>query len=406
MNNFITKIKSIAYHNADKIIEIRRHLHQNPELSFEENKTTNYIYQLLQSHNIECIKGPLQTGVTAYIKGKNETKKTILLRADIDALPIEEKNNTINYASHNKGVMHACGHDAHTASMIGTILILNQLNQEFEGTVKIVFQPGEEVLPGGAQLLIQKGILNESKINLAICQHVYPNLTVGKIGIREGLYMASTDEVHIEIIGKGGHAALVNDYINPISIGANLIQQIQNEFPYYLDENNVPKNKHNHIPMVIAFGKFEALGATNIIPNSAILKGTIRTMNEEFRKDIKLKIKTIIQNLEQQHKAIIKLNIIDGYPCIENNIEITRLIKQYAKQYLGNEYVEDLDLRMTADDFAYFSQAIPSCYYRLGTSSLNQTNNFNLHSATFNIDEAALEIGSGLMAYNCMSLLQ
>ena len=394
----INTIKNLANFHFKDVVEFRRHIHQHPELSFQEFKTSEFVCSILDKHSISYTKGIVKTGVVAIIEGKKPSKKTILIRADLDALPIEEKNS-VKYISKNSGVMHACGHDAHTASVLGTAIILNELKSEFEGTVKIMFQPGEEVLPGGASLMIKEGVLQNPKVDVAIAQHVFPSMEVGKVGFRSEMYMASTDEIHITITGKGGHAAMAGEYNNPVLVAASIIKEIEKQFPFVIDDEGVSRNTKNTIPTVIAFGKIEGKGATNVIPETVYLAGTFRTMDELWRNEVKEKIKQISNDVCQIYKVKIDLNIIDGYPFLSNDIAVTNLCKQAAVEYLGQENVEDLPLRMTAEDFAYISQVIPSCFYRLGTGNKLKGITSGVHTATFDIDEEALKISTGLMAW-------
>lgn len=398
MQELITKIKALAAQHADEIISIRRHIHQHPELSFEEINTSAFVCSVLDKYETPYTKGIVKTGIVALIEGKNPMKQTILLRADLDALPIEEKND-VTYKSQNAGVMHACGHDAHTASVLGTAIILSQLTSEFEGTVKVMFQPGEEVLPGGASLMIKEGVLRNPTVDKAFGQHVFPSMEVGKVGFRKGMYMASTDELHITITGKGGHAAMAGEYNNPIVVAAHIITAIEKEFPFAIDAEGVARNTHNNIPTVIAFGKVEAKGATNVIPESVYLAGTFRTMDEAWRVTVKEKITRIIESICETYHATASINIEKGYPFLTNDEVVTEQAKQSAILYLGKENVEDLPLRMTAEDFAYITQEVPSCFYRVGTANKAQGITSGVHTATFNIDEKALELASGLMAW-------
>lgn len=394
----INNIKQLAHQYFDEVISFRRHLHQHPELSFQEFKTAEYVCSILDKYNIPYTKGIVKTGIIAIIEGKNPNKKTILLRADLDALPIEEQNN-VEYKSQNVGVMHACGHDVHTASVLGTAIILNQLKHEFEGTVKIMFQPGEEVLPGGSSLMIKEGVLQNPKVDVAIAQHVFPSMEVGKVGFKEGMYMASTDELHITITGKGGHAAMAGDYQNPLVVAAHVITEIEKQFPFTIDAEGVARNTTNNIPTVIAFGKIEGKGATNVIPESVYLAGTFRTMDEVWRKEVKNKITEIIQEVSFKYNTKATINIVDGYPFLTNDALTTQHCRQAAIEYLGKENVEDLPLRMTAEDFAYITQQVPSCFYRLGTGNTSKGITSGVHTSTFDIDEKALEISCGLMAW-------
>lgn len=398
MQDILNHIKELARKHAEEVIAIRRHIHQFPELSFEEINTSAYVCSILDKHHIAYTKGIVKTGIVAIIEGKNPSKKTLLLRADLDALPIEEKNE-VSYKSQHPGVMHACGHDAHTASVLGTAIILQQLKNDFEGTVKIMFQPGEEVLPGGASLMIKEGVLQNPKVDKAFGQHVFPSMEVGKVGFRKGMYMASTDELHITIFGKGGHAAMAGEYKNPLIVVAHIITEIEKQFPFVIDEDGVARNTENNIPTVIAFGKLEAMGATNVIPESAYLAGTFRTMDEKWRVAVKEKITHIIETICKTYQVTATIDIKNGYPFLMNDEVVTEQAKQAAILYLGKENVEDLPLRMTAEDFAYITQEVPSCFYRLGTANKAQGITSGVHTATFNIDEKALEIASGLMAW-------
>jgi amidohydrolase len=401
----ISEIKLLSKEIFNEILSVRRHIHKHPELSFKEYKTSEFICSILDKHKITYTKNIVETGIIAIIEGNNPTTKTILLRADLDALPIEEENNT-DYKSINLGIMHACGHDVHSASIIGTAIILNKLKHTFNGTIKIMFQPGEEVLPGGASLMIEAGVLQNPRVDLAIAQHVFPSMEVGKVGFRSGMYMASTDELHITINGKGGHAAMPAEYINPLNAASAIIQEIEKEFPFYFDEDGVSKNSHNHIPTVVAFGKIEGKGATNIIPASVYMGGTFRTMDETWRAEVKEKIKSIILSVCEKYKATADINIENGYPFLVNDIELTVRCKVLAIDYLGKENVEDLPLRMTAEDFSYITQKVPSCFYRLGTGNKQKGITNGVHTSTFDIDEKALEISTGLMAWMTINEMQ
>lgn len=380
-----------------EVISIRRHLHKYPELSFQEYKTAEFVASLLEAHGIPYTSGIVKTGIVAVIEGKRPGK-TILLRADLDALPIQEKN-TVDYVSCNDGVMHACGHDVHTASVLGTAIILNRLKDQFEGTVKIMFQPGEEVLPGGASLMIKAGVLQQPHVDLALAQHVFPSMETGKVGFRKGMYMASTDELHITISGKGGHAAMAAEYNNPLVVAAHIITEIEREFSVETDAEGVARHTGNQIPTVVVFGKIEGKGATNVIPESVYMAGTLRTMNEQWRARVKDRLREIIGGICEAYKAKADINIIDGYPFLINDDAVTEMCRQSAIEYLGEEHVENLPLRMTAEDFAYISQEVPSCFYRLGTGNKQRGITAGVHTPTFDIDEEALGISTGLMAW-------
>ena len=381
-------ISQLAEKYFNQVVEIRRHLHQNPELSFKEFETSKYIISLLDSWDIKYRSGIANTGIECIIEGRNAHKRTIALRADLDALPVNEENN-IPYKSKNKGVMHACGHDAHTASLLGTMLILKELKDQFEGSIKFIFQPAEELLPGGAKQMIKEGILENPSPEFIIGQHVYPELSCGTVGFRKGVYMASADELYLTIKGKGGHAALPKKTTNTVLIASEIIVALQK-----VSKELAPKN----IPTVLSIGKVIANGATNVIPDEVYLEGTFRTFDENWRKNAHTEISNIAKSIAEKKGATVDINIKNGYPVLVNNEDTTEKAINYAKEYLGEEHVEELNLRLTAEDFAYYSQKIPATFYRLGTSALTESSN-PLHSANFNIDEKSLKIGMGTMTY-------
>jgi len=393
------KIKQLAKKYHSEIITIRRHLHAHPELSFEEYNTSEFIASKLKEYNIPFKKGIVKTGIVALIEGKNSSKKTVALRADMDALPINETNEC-EYVSTNAGIMHACGHDVHTASVLGTAKILNELKNEFEGTVKLIFQPGEEKLPGGASLMIKEGVLENPKPNTIFGQHVFPSMQVGKVGFKSGMYMASTDELYITVKGTGGHAAMPNDYNNPLLIASKILIELHKAFmempPAFstLEADNAPTP-----PTVLAFGKIIGNGATNVIPDEVKIEGTFRTMDEAWRAEAHSKMKKIAEEVALSMKGICDFRIEKGYPFLVNDEQVTEAAKEAAIEFLGKENVEELPLRMTAEDFAFFSQQLPSCFYRLGTGNKSKGITSGVHTSTFDIDEEALEIGAGLMAW-------
>lgn len=389
MQDIKSIIKQKASSYKQEVIAIRRHLHQYPELSFQEFETSKYVCEKLDEYGIEYKSGYVKTGIVGLIEGNNPDSKIIALRADLDALPITEENK-VDYKSKNEGVMHACGHDVHTSSLLGVAKILNELKTEFEGTVKLIFQPGEEKLPGGASLMIEEGVLENPKPNAVIGQHVYPQLEAGKVGFKSGMYMASTDELHVTVHGKGGHAALPHLIVDPILISAHIITGLQ---------QIVSRNSHPTVPTVLSFGKVQANGATNIIPDKVELEGTFRAMNEKWRTDAHIKMKKMAEQIAEGMGGSCEFNILKGYPFLVNDEELTNNAKQYAKEYLGEENVVDLELRMTAEDFAYYSQKAPSCFYRLGVKNDENTTVTGLHTSTFNIDEGAIETSIGLMSW-------
>jgi amidohydrolase len=404
MNTLLEKIKSRAKELLPQIIEIRRHLHANPELSFKEFKTSEFVCDKLKELGIEYQSGWVKTGVVALVKGKNPTKKTIALRADLDALPIQE-TNSVTYASTQNGIMHACGHDVHAASLLGVAQILQELKDEFEGTVKFIFQPGEEKLPGGASLMIAEGVLQNPAPVSIFGQHVAPQLQTGTVGFRPGMYMASADEIYIEVCGTGGHAALPEQYNNPLLIASKILLQLQKEF--MSDSVLTHQNKSAYeiaIPTVLAFGKITADGATNVIPEKVFIEGTFRTFDEKWRIKAHALMKKMAEDIAVACKGKCSFKIDLGYPFLVNDSSITKNAKEAACAYLGADKVVDLELRMTSEDFAFYSQQIPSCFYRLGTR--NATKNSNVHTSTFDVDENSLEIGMGLMSWLALSELR
>lgn len=398
----ISQIKQLSEELFERLVAIRRHIHQHPELSFQEYNTSAYIQSVLKEHGIPFKTGMVKTGIVAIIEGKDPKSKTLMLRGDMDALPIEEKNE-VSYRSVNKGVMHACGHDVHTTNVLGAAIILNKLRDSFSGTLKLMFQPGEEVLPGGASLMIAEGVLEDPKVDVAIAQHVFPSMETGKVGFKSGMYMASTDELYVTIHGKGGHAAMPADYVNPLLIASEFLLKVQHTF---MLPNALKGTKGENIPTVVAFGKIEGKGATNVIPDKVDLEGTFRTMNEEWRMEVHDKLKAIVQEISDANSIRSSIRIEKGYPFLVNDETLTTKCVAWAKEYLGEENVEELPLRMTAEDFAFISQKVPSCFYRLGTGNVAKGIRSGVHTATFDIDEAALKTGAGLMAYLAIKQLQ
>ncbi len=382
------KIKELAEGYAQEIITIRQHLHAHPELSFEEFETARFVSEKLDSYGIVA-KQVAKTGLVALIEGKDPTSKVIALRADMDALPILEAND-VPYKSQNPGVMHACGHDVHTSSLLGTAKILHALKDEFTGSVKLIFQPGEERIPGGASLMIKDGALTNPSPSNILGQHVMPLIPVGKVGFREGMYMASTDEIYVTVTGKGGHGAMPEYNIDPVLIAAHIIVAMQQ----IISRRASPKT-----PSVLSFGKVIAEGATNVIPNEVKIEGTFRTMDEVWRKNAHEKMVKLAEGIAEAMGGTCEFRILGGYPFLRNEPALTKRTREHAVAYLGRENVVDLDLWMAAEDFAYYSQEIDACFYRLGVRNESKGITSSVHTPTFNIDEGALEVGAGLMAW-------
>lgn len=390
------RIHALATKYYEDILQIRRHIHANPELSFEEFKTSAYIKEELNKLNITFTEGFVKTGIVGKIHCKNPGVKTLALRADMDALPIVEQNN-VAYKSQHSEIMHACGHDVHTACLLGAAKILNDLKDELEGTILLVFQPAEEKLPGGAKLMMEEGALTDPKPEIIIGQHVMPGLQSGKVGFKPGMYMASTDEIYLTIKGIGGHAAMPHQLTDNVLITAHIIVALQ---------QIVSRNAFAATPSVLSFGKIDAPGATNVIPEVVRVEGTFRTMDEEWRKEAHQKIKKIASTVAEGMGAHCEVEIRHGYPCLVNHEESTIKAQNLANEFLGAENVENLDLRMTAEDFAYYSQEMPSTFYRLGVTDKAGKLSSPLHSPTFNIDEESLITGMGTMAYIAAGFLR
>jgi amidohydrolase len=389
------RIKSLAQAYKQEVIDLRRHLHSHPELSFKEFQTAAFVAEKLKEIGITEIESKATTGWSALIKGKNPEKKVVALRADMDALPIIEANE-VPYKSQNPGVMHACGHDAHTASLLGAAKILHEVRDQFEGTIKLIFQPGEEIIPGGASLMIKDKVLENPRPNSILGQHVMPMIPAGKVGFRSGLYMASTDELYLTIKGKGGHGAMPETFIDPVLISAHLLVALQ---------QIVSRVANPKIPSVLSFGRVEALGATNIIPNEVKIQGTFRTLDEAWRAKAHEKMRLIAQGIVEGMGGQLDFEIRKGYPFLKNEPALTARSVEAARAYLGAENVLDLDIWMAAEDFAFFSQEVDGCFYRLGTRNEARGITSGVHTSTFDIEEEALEIGAGLMAWLAVSEL-
>ncbi|MCW3804035.1 M20 metallopeptidase family protein [Plebeiibacterium marinum] len=393
--DFKQQIKDLTQKYYPEIVEIRRHLHENPELSFEEYNTSKYICSKLDEMGIPYKAGFVKTGIIGTIKGKNPDKKVIALRADMDALPIIESDAN-PFKSCNTGVMHACGHDAHSASLLGTAKILNELKDQWEGTILLIFQPGEEKFPGGAKLMMEEGALDNPKPEIIIGAHVLPDMETGHVGFKEGMYMASGDEIYLTVKGKGGHAAMPHTLNDNVLIAANIIVSLQQ-----VVARMVPAN----IPTVLSFGRFIAEGATNIIPEKVEIAGTLRTMNEEWRAKIKKHIRKIATGMAESMGVSCEVKINDGYPVVTNSELVTEIAHNAACNYLGHDKVHKMDIRMTAEDFGYYTQEYPCTFYRFGVKQVNNTPTGGLHTPSFNLNESSLETSVGAMAYIALDIL-
>ncbi|MDL2296810.1 M20 family metallopeptidase [Bacteroidales bacterium OttesenSCG-928-E04] len=379
-------VKQLAARYFAQMIEYRRYIHQNPELSGHEKETARYICQVLDQLAIPYRRNISGYGIVALLRGEKGEGKTVALRADMDALPIQEVSDK-PYRSRVDGVSHACGHDVHVACLLGALHILNDLKSAFGGTVKAIFQPSEEEYEGGAKFMIADGVLEDVDVIYGL--HVTPGIETGQIGVRSGAMMASTDELHLQIIGKGGHAALPDEVVNPIEMGIDIIREI---------ENFTKNNNTRQIPTVLTFGRFIAEGKANVIPGIAKITGTLRTFDEGWRAEVLQQLKKITDQVADQYGGKVISDIRNGYPVLKNDEKLTKNFIQIAKSFLGDENVTEIPPRMTAEDFAYYLQKKPGVFFRLGTSNMSQNITQKLHTADFDIDERAMEVGAGLLA--------
>ena len=391
----IAAIKERAGIYFPEILKLRRDLHQHPELSFQEVRTSQRIIEFLKEHDIAFTDGWAGHGVVATIHGA-EKGPAFMMRADMDALPIQELNE-VPYKSENPGVMHACGHDVHTSTLLGTAAILNELKHLLKGSIIFIFQPGEEKLPGGASIMIREGLLKTFQPFAAVAQHVFPSLPAGHVGFREGMYMASADEIYITVNGKGGHAATPHVCVDPIVIASRIVIQLQEIISRHLDPV---------LPGVLTIGKiYSDGGATNVIPDKVFMEGTLRTMDENWRKKAHQLINNAVDHLCKASGATADVRIETGYPSLKNDPRLTHLCRNAAIDYLGAEYVHELPSRMSSEDFAFFSNALPATFYRLGTGWSDPNRDYHVHSNRFDINEKAIETGMGLMAFIAVTSL-
>ena len=383
------KIQKMARDLLPEVVNIRRHIHQYPELSFQEYETSKFVKKILDNQNISYQDGFVSTGILARIDGQKEGKRVVALRADLDALPITEETG-LDFASANPGVMHACGHDAHTASLLGTAMILNQLRDHFGGTVLFIFQPAEEKAPGGARSMIEEGIFKDIEPDLILAQHVMPGMPTGTVGFKTGRYMASSDEIYITLKGPGGHAAMPHQTTDLILVSSHIIVALQ---------QIVSRHAEAFTPTVLSFGKLIADGAVNVIPSELKLEGTFRTMDEDWRQQALNRMEEMARSIAGSMGAQCEFRIAEGYPVLNNDKDITQKSVAYAASYLGRQKVTELPPRMTAEDFAHFANRYPSTFYRLGVSDPGDGIVHGLHTPGFTIDEQALITGTGLFSF-------
>jgi amidohydrolase len=382
------KIQRLSREFTEDAVAIRHHLHMHPELSYQEFETSQFIRQQLKEAGI-----PFQvmatTGVVGQIEGKKPGSRIVALRADIDALPIQEENQ-VPYKSRNPGVMHACGHDVHTTVLLGAARILQQLRDEWEGTVKLIFQPGEERNPGGASIMIREGVLENPRPECIFGLHVHPQMEVGKLSFRGGKVMASADEIYITIKGKGGHAAAPHLTVDTILAASQVIVNLQ---------QIVSRNSSPFSPSVLSICSVQGGHSTNVIPSEVKLMGTFRTMDESWRFKAHELIQQQARSIAEGMGADIDIRIDVGYPCVYNHEALNDSARKLAEDFMGDEQVSETELRMGAEDFGYYSQVIPGCFYRLGTGNIAKGILSGVHTPTFNVDEAAIPIGMSMMAW-------
>lgn len=388
------EILAISDELMSVMLEDRHHLHQYPELSFQEENTTLYIQTQLKKMGLACTLLP-NRGVVAHFKGKLPGEKVVALRADFDALPIQEQNEK-PYKSRNTGVMHACGHDVHTAALLGVARILLALQPRFGGTVKFLFQPAEEKFPGGARAMVEAGALKGPDVDVVLAQHVMPELEAGKVGVKAGRYAAANDEVNITIKGRGGHGALPHALVDPVIVAAQILLSMQ---------TIVSRVANPTEPTVLSFGKIVADGANNIIPEVVHMYGTLRTFDKAWRQQAHEKIKQISQGIAEAMGASCEVHI-QGFSNVENDEPLTAEVIAWSREFLGEENVVALDYWMAGEDFGEFARDVPGCYYRIGSGNVEKGIDAPLHNPRFDVDEEPLfRISSALMTYIALKKL-
>jgi amidohydrolase len=395
MQNLKERVLKRSADQSDELVALRRHFHMYPELSYKEHETASFICDYLKKNGIEFRKGVAGTGIIATIKGKLIGSKIIGIRADMDALPVTEENK-VGYVSQNPGKMHACGHDAHMAMLLGVARLMKDMEKDFGGTILLIFQPGEELAPGGASLMIESGAFNNPKPDIVLAQHVLPELESGRVGYKAGRYMASCDEIYITVKGTGGHAALPGLTTDQIYIASHLIIRLKDRIS---KEQSI-----NKIPTVLGIGKISGEGATNVIPEKVEIAGTFRTFDEKWRAEAKTMITEISAATAKEFNVNINVNIVKGYPVLVNDEKLTESAISFSTELLGKENVEQFDIRMSSEDFAFFTEAFPSLYFRVGIRKKNSKMRM-LHTPLFDIDEEGMKTGVANMCWLALKFL-
>lgn len=379
------KIRRLAEKHFERVVELRRHLHAHPELSWQETETSKVVAETLMKCGIEVQTRVAKNGVVGILKCRNSESRCIALRADMDALPITEEND-VDYCSQNEGIMHACGHDVHTSNLLGVAMILAELKNEIEGTYKFIFQPSEEKIPSGAEAMIQAGVLQNPSVDKIFGLHVSPELEAGTFGFCGGKFMASSDEIYLTVVGKGGHAAKIEELKNPLLIAAELLLELKTL-------------TNPQTPVILSFGKIEGKGATNVVPDIVEIAGTLRCFDEGLRMQLHKQIHFLCESVTEKYLAHCDVNILKGYPVLVNDVQVTTQTKALAKEYTPAKNVLDVPVRMGSEDFAYYTHHVPACFYRLGVGNKKKGITSGLHTSTFNIDESALKESIGLMSW-------
>lgn len=381
------------------LIADRRYLHENPELGCEEFITSAFVIDRLTSLGVEDIRTGINvTGVTGLIHGTKPSvgdARVLLVRADMDALPIHEEND-VDYRSAIDGKMHACGHDAHTAIQLGLARVLTERRSEFSGTVKLLFQPSEERGPGGARMMIEEGVLEQPNVDACLALHMAQDLPVGTISIREGAALAASDRFSVTIQGKGGHAAHPNHAVDPVVVGAHLITALQ---------TIVSRNVDPIQPAVITVGSLHAGEAANVIPDTAHVLGTVRTLDSDVQALIVRRIEEVATGVCAAIGATATFEYTYGVPATINAPEMAQLIQATAAEVVGEDRVVSPDPSMGGEDFSYFLQARPGAMFMVGSNNPEKGLIWGHHHPKFDIDEESLAVGLETMARSAMSYL-